>query len=167
MHQAPLQLVDYFLTSFHLDANPEFNPSLAITLDWDSLNVTPEVRQEGEATENGTKWFVSLHIKQSLPKGKNLPYQFTLQIQGIVLASPHLTESTLARSIHANGPAMLFGAAREIIRAATGRGPWPAVIIPSTNFLAGLPPEKTKDTAQKRSLSAKSTTTPSKTKKAR
>jgi len=42
--------------------------------------------------------------------------------------------------MHANGPAMLFGAAREIIRAATGRGPWPAVIIPSTNFLADLPP---------------------------
>ena len=42
--------------------------------------------------------------------------------------------------MHANGPAMLFGAAREIIRAATGRGPWSAVIIPSTNFLADLPP---------------------------
>jgi preprotein translocase subunit SecB len=42
--------------------------------------------------------------------------------------------------MHANGPAMLFGAAREIIRAATGRGPWSAVIIPATNFLTDLPP---------------------------
>lgn len=49
-------------------------------------------------------------------------------------------DGKLQRAMHANGPAMLFGAAREIIRAATGRGPWSAVIIPSTNFLVGLPP---------------------------
>jgi hypothetical protein len=61
-------------------------------------------------------------------------------MHGFVLASPHLEGAMLKRTVHANGPSMLFGAAREIIRAATGRGPWPAVIIPSTNFLTGLPP---------------------------
>lgn len=34
---------------------------------------------------------------------------------------------------------MLFGAAREIIRATTGRGPWHAMIIPATYFLKDVP----------------------------
>ena len=90
--------------------------------------------------EHGTEWLVSLEISQTIPEGANLPYVFTLRIQGTVAASPHLSGARLQRAMHANGPAMLFGAAREIIRAASGRGPWPAVIIPSTNFLADLPP---------------------------
>ena len=75
-----------------------------------------------------------------IPEGVNLPYSFALHMHGFVLPSPHLEGAMLKRTVHANGPAILFGAAREIIRAATGRGPWPAVIIPSTNFLTGLPP---------------------------
>jgi preprotein translocase subunit SecB len=143
MKLAPLQLADYFLTDLTLQANPEFDSSKPADDCVETLAVTPHYGQTKDKAEQGTEWLVSLEISQTIPEGGNLPYAFSLRIQGTVLASPHLRGVKLQRAMHANGPAMLFGAAREIIRAATGRGPWPAVIIPSTNFLVGLPPLET------------------------
>jgi preprotein translocase subunit SecB len=140
MNLAPLQLTDYFLTDLSLKANPDFDSSKPVGDCVETLQVTPEYARTNDSREQGTEWLVSLEISQTIPEGVNLPYAFSLRIQGTVAASPHLTGNRLQRVMHANGPAMLFGAAREIIRAATGRGPWPSVIIPSTNFLVGLPP---------------------------
>lgn len=140
MNLAPLQLLDYFLTELSLKANPNYDSSKPPADCVESLTVIPQCACSKEMGDQGTEWIVSLEISQTIPDGVNLPYAFTLRIQGTVAVSPHLSGSLLQRSIHANGPAMLFGAAREIIRAATGRGPWASVIIPSTNFLANLPP---------------------------
>jgi preprotein translocase subunit SecB len=140
MKLAPLQLADYFLTELSLKANPDFDTSKPSDDCVEALVVTPHYAQTKDNGEHGTEWLVSLEISQTIPDSANLPYAFTLRIQGTVAASQHLSGARLQRAMHANGPAMLFGAAREIIRAATGRGPWSAVIIPSTNFLVGLPP---------------------------
>ena len=138
MKPAPLQLIDYYITSLSLDANPRFEPEKGFALDLDNIHVTHGVVlvEEEDAEEEGTQWQVSLSIEQKIPDGENIPYTFKIDLQGLVLASAHLKDAVLDRAIRANGPAILFGAAREIIRAATGRGPWPSVIIPSTNFLS-------------------------------
>ena len=156
MKLAPLQLSDYFLTDLTLQANPDFDSSKPAGDCVETLQVSPHYSQTSDKGEQGTEWFVSLEISQTIPEGGNLPYAFSLRIQGTVLATPHLSGVKLQRAMHANGPAMLFGAAREIIRAATGRGPWNAVIIPSTNFLLGLPPLEPPPTV------ATETTTPAK-----
>jgi preprotein translocase subunit SecB len=140
MNLAPLQLADYFLTDLSLKANPDYDSSQPVDDCVESLVVTPQYALTKDDGNQGSQWLVSLEISQTIPERANLPYAFSLRIQGTVFASPHLTGARLQRSMHANGPAMLYGAAREIIRAATGRGPWPAVIIPSTNFFDGLPP---------------------------
>lgn len=158
MKLAPLQLADYFLTDLTLQAIPGFDPEKPVSDDIEDLFVTPQVTLVNDFAEKGSEWRITLEIAQKTPEGKNLPYAFSLRIQGTVSASPHLTGTTLQRAVHANGPAMLFGAAREIIRAATGRGPWNAVIIPSTNFFAGLPPLE--------SLPPSATETPTPAKKA-
>jgi preprotein translocase subunit SecB len=140
MKLAPLQLTDYFITHLSLDSNPEFNSARPAGDPVETLTIVPGYALSDDKDEQGTEWLVSLEITQTVPEGVNLPYTFSLHINGFVLASPHLEGTKLKRIVHANGPAMLLGAAREIIRAATGRGPWPAVIIPATNFLADLPP---------------------------
>ena len=86
---------------------------------------------------------MGLSIEQAPCDTANIPYTFAVSLQGVVLALPSLTGERLDRAIRANGPAMLFGSAREMIRAATGRGPHNAVIIPSTNFLSPAPTEQT------------------------
>jgi preprotein translocase subunit SecB len=40
-----------------------------------------------------------------------------------------------------NGPALLYSSAREIIASITGRGPFPAIVLPSVNFLRKVPTE--------------------------
>lgn len=173
MNLAPLQLADYFLTELSLKANPSFDPSKPADNCVEALVVTPQCAMTKEDPKYGSEWLVSLEISQTIPEGTNLPYAFGLSIQGTVVASQHLTGTTLQRAMHANGPAMLFGAAREIIRAATGRGPWPAVIIPSTNFLSGLPPlpvapslgEESSKTKKSQVTSTKKATKVTKTKK--
>jgi preprotein translocase subunit SecB len=140
MKLAPLQLTDYFLTHLALESNPEFNSTKPADDPVETLTVVPSYDLSDDKGEQGTEWLVSLEITQTVPEGANLPYAFSLQIYGFVLASPHLEGVKLKRTVHSNGPAMLFGAAREIIRATTGLGRWPAVIIPSTNFLIDLPP---------------------------
>lgn len=141
MKLAPLQLADYYITHLTLQANSRFLKDQPCAPPEESLQVTPKYHENPKdpSQQGATEWVVSLEIVQSIPEGANLPYSFKLEIQGIVMAAPHLEGPKLQRFIHANGPAMLLGAAREIIRAATGRGPWAAVIIPSTNFLTDLP----------------------------
>lgn len=164
MNLAPLQLTDYFLTHLSLDSNPEFNSAKPADDPVEYLTVVPGCDPSDYKEEQGSEWLVSLEITQTIPEGVNLPYSFALHMYGFVLASPHLEGAILKRTVHANGPAMLFGAAREIIRAATGRGQWPAVIIPSTNFLAGLPPlEAPTGTTETKAASAKKSTRKTKT----
>lgn len=152
MKPAPLQLTDYFITSLNLEANPAFDPGQTSEAKLETLSVHHEVQAIENKDLEGTEWEVSLRIEQDIPEKHNIPYKFSLQIQGVIFAYPSIPKDRLERAVRANGPAMLFGAAREVIRAATGRGPWPPVIIPSTNFLTGLPPlePKKKTTAPKK-----------------
>jgi preprotein translocase subunit SecB len=155
MKLAPLQLADYFLTDLSLQANPDFDSSNPADDPVETMVVVPSYSQSASEEGQDTRWLVILEISQTISDGANLPYAFNLRIQGTVIVSSHIVGNKLQRAIHANGPAMLFGAAREIIRAATGRGPWPAVIIPSTNFLVGLPPLETPPLAPESSSTAK------------
>lgn len=143
MTPAPLQLLDYWATSLHMEACPEYDPKKDTELRLDSITVENEVKllESPEPRQPGTQWLVGLTIEQAPCKTANIPYTFSVALQGIVLALPGgLEDERLERAIKANGPAMLFGAAREMIRALTGRGPHRAVIIPSTNFLPQTPP---------------------------
>lgn len=138
MNPAPLQLIDYWATSLRMDACPEYDSEKETGLHLDSITVESEVRKldSPESERFGTKWIVGLSVEQEPCSEANIPYTFTVCLQGVVLVLPGGPEGEkLERVVKANGPAMLFGVAREMIRAVTGRGPNPAVIIPSTNFI--------------------------------
>jgi preprotein translocase subunit SecB len=143
MKPAPLQLLDYWASSLHMDACPDYDPKAETQLDLESIEVQHNVKQLDTQDSDylGSQWLVSLSIEQTPCKSANIPYTFAVTIQGVVLALPGgLAGEQTERAIKANGPAMLYGAAREMIRAATGRGPHRAVIIPSTNFLPPIQP---------------------------
>jgi preprotein translocase subunit SecB len=138
---APLQLSDYWLESVHIRTNPDFDPNREADLEVDSMEVKSDVQmlKSDNPGEVGTVWMVLLEIRQNIPQGKNIPYEFSVDMRAIVAAHPSLTDEKLERAVQVNGPSMLFGAAREIVRAATGRGPYAPVIIPSTNFFHRIP----------------------------
>ncbi|MFT5634295.1 MAG: preprotein translocase subunit SecB [Rubritalea sp.] len=155
MKPAPLQLVDYFIIKLNLEANPLYDEEGEKGANLDTISVTQEVSQEETQESDGTTWRVAMNIKQEIPKDRNIPYQFELEIHGEIYAFPVFEGKRLETVIKANAPAMLFGAAREIIRAATGRGPFPAVVIPSTNFIEPQQKTAVKRVAAKKTVAKK------------
>ena len=148
MNPAPLQLLDYWATGIRMDACPGYDPQKETELDLESITVEHGVKliDSPESAKIGSQWLVGLSVKQGPCDSANIPYTFAVTLQGIVLALPGGPETAqLERMVKANAPAMLFGSAREMIRALTSRGPHPAVVIPSTNFLT----DPTKDSSTK------------------
>jgi preprotein translocase subunit SecB len=150
MNLAPLQLLDYFVHALHVEALGTYNPEKQQELDLESLEVKESCYPVGE--ENPNRFAVDLLIKQPAAEGKNLPYTYELHMLGFVEAHPGFPKENLQRMVEINGPSMLFGSAREILRTATGRGPYGPVMIPSASFFKEVPhpkPKKAKTSAIK------------------
>jgi preprotein translocase subunit SecB len=133
MKLAPLQLTDYFVLSIHVEALADYDAEREQDLDVANLQVTEICVPAGEEKPN--RFLIDLIIKQEALEGKNLPYSYELHMIGFIEVSPNFPEDRVQRAVETNGPSMLFGAAREILRAATGRGPYGPLLIPSTTFL--------------------------------
>lgn len=148
MKLAPLQLTDYFVTSIRVEALVDHDPAKPQELNVADLQVTEKcVRSNGN---HPNRFAIDLLIKQDALEGKNLPYAYELHMVGFIEAHPDFPKDKLQRAVETNGPSMLFGAAREILRAATGRGPYGPILIPSTTFFKQVetpasqtPPKKT------------------------
>lgn len=164
MQLAPLQLTDYFVHSLRVEASPDFESDHETDLDIDSLQVEHEcIALDDDALP---RYHMAMTIRQDLVPGKNIPYSYELRMVGRIVASPDFPADKLQRAVEVNGPSMLFGAAREILRAATGRGPYGQVLIPSTTFFRPAAAPQHKPVKQARKLKAK-TATVSKTGKAK
>lgn len=165
MTPSPLQLLDYWANSFRMEACPDFDPGTDSSIDLGSISVRHTVKKldDSDFETKGSRWLVGLSIEQASTEAANIPYTFSLVVQGVVFALPgSLAGEKLARAVEVNGPSMLFGVAREMIRAATGRGPYPAVIIPSTHFLGeskerkpSSPSKKSKKKATRKTVARK------------
>lgn len=148
MKAAPLQLFDYKVLRMQFEANRDFDPQQHATLCFESISAIPSVKKIQEESDNeGSIWEITLHITQSIPADKNIPYEFELFIGGRIFASPTLKPEDLEKVVNANAPALLYGVAREVVRSATSLGPYAAVILPSTNFIQE--PQKTVATKKK------------------
>ncbi len=132
MELAPFQLTDYFVPSIRVEAALDYTPEKPADLDVEALELEHSCVPQGVPKER--QFIIEMTIRQKASKGKNLPYTYEIQLVGFVLAHPDFPAEKLQHAVEVNGPTMLFGAAREIIRAATGRGPYGPVLIPSTTF---------------------------------
>lgn len=94
----------------------------------------------GELIEGDARMFaVHLTIQQEALPGKNLPYAYELEMSGQVLVHPNFPLENVRQAVETNGPSLLFGAAREILRAATAFGPYGPILIPSVTFFRPPP----------------------------
>jgi preprotein translocase subunit SecB len=78
-----------------------------------------------------------LNIHSSGPKSK-VPYSFKVSLVGYFHVDGSVVEKDKKQAsvlLYANAPALLYAAARELLATTTGRGPYPAVILPSVSFL--------------------------------
>ena len=94
---------------------------------------------------NPRHYQVSLTVKHPPNEGINYPYTFALVIVGFFEVREGYPQEGLERMVRITAPSLLYGVAREVVRAATGRGPFQPVIIPTVSFFE--PPAKSSQPA--------------------
>lgn len=138
MKLSPLQLHEYFVTEFHFTLNSSFDPNLDTQLVLDELDAVTDCKLMNDDLR---RWVVTLELKYQPAVETNTPYIFSLGIVGIFEVMQDFEEAKINRIIRTNGPSILFGVAREIVREQTARGPAGALILPSPSFLPDEPIE--------------------------
>ncbi len=140
MKLRPLLLETHFFTKVLVEANPDYQPE-EHDLDLGGIETAVELAQH---REDPCQWQVKLTISTPPAIAHSLPYQVDLQVMGFFKVDPEFDEERRPKLVQANGAAILYSSAREFLLMVTGRGPWPALYLPTTNFLKpSAPQEKT------------------------
>jgi preprotein translocase subunit SecB len=136
MKHSPLQLLRYVVTDIACTANPQFNPEQEIQGALEEYSISAKANPlEPTKDVPGHSWSVELSVTQKKKEGQNLPYEFRLSMVGIFSCKDGVLDSEReTRFVQVNGSSMLYGMAREHIRALTAAGPWGAIIIPTMSF---------------------------------
>jgi preprotein translocase subunit SecB len=134
MKPAPLQLENYFVSELVFSANKDFVPGSPSEMQFGDLRVEPTC-----LNTEPRQWQVTLKVQFQPPADANYPYTFALEIVGFFKTIDGLKSDIEARLIKTNASSMLYGAAREIVRAATSRGPYVPVVLPSVSFYEPKP----------------------------
>jgi preprotein translocase subunit SecB len=136
MKYSPLQLLRYLVPEVSCSANPSFDPEKDYEAGTEQLSVSAVVTQQ-QAPEKftGHSWSVEMRISQKLKEGQNSPYTFEVALVGFFACGGGLPPAAEEeRFVRVNGSSMLYGAAREIIRSLTARGPWGEIFLASASF---------------------------------
>jgi len=130
----PLQLDEYYFTRVNIEANLDFELD---DKDDDSLILDSQCDLEVfQNKEEKRRWQIRLNFKPKNTDTKSYPYKIDIQVIGFFNVSENVEEEKAPYLVRANGTAILYSALREFILLITGRGPWPSVTIPTTNFLS-------------------------------
>ena len=126
-----MQLEWYFISDLHQTANKEFDRSKPAEVKYENLTVDVECTAE---KDDNRKWQVMLRVKHQGTADCNSPYSFSLEMIGFTRVLKTYPEEMVEKLVRTNGPSMLFGVAREVLRDLTARGPHVAVLLPSVSF---------------------------------
>ncbi len=135
MKPSPLQLKRYFLTEICMTATPYFDPQKDHRYEFNNLQNSVDIKKDGH---HPLAWQVILALKYIPKPNENVPYGFNLKIDGFFQVDPKWPQSKVETLVNINAPAVLYGAAREILAQVTSRGPWGPLLLPAVNFI----PEK-------------------------
>jgi preprotein translocase subunit SecB len=141
MKHSPLQLVSYVVSDISCTANPKFNPEQPLGGAFEQYTVDVKVNPLEPTKEfPGHPWSAEMVVTQKIKEGQNFPYEFRIALVGMYACQDGAlqTEKEI-QFVRVNGSSMLYGIAREHIRALTAAGPWGAIIIPTLSFYEKQP----------------------------
>ena len=140
MIPSPLRLKSHFFTTIHVDACPQ---GCETSGEGAFSSQVEFARHEGDPA----KWMVQLAIRKDADDRERCPeYTFDIQVVGLFEVDTKYPPEKAEGLVRANGPAVLFGAIREMVANLTARGPFPAVELPTVTFVddASAPSAKPK-----------------------
>jgi preprotein translocase subunit SecB len=133
MKPSPLQLKTYFLTELTVKAIP-VDPAATTPPTPGTMSFSTKVHH----AQNKTKprdWRVGLRISCQ-PDGKGHgPYLVDMELLGFFEVAPSVKEELIKPLVMANAPALLYGAARELVLLVTGRAPYGPFMLPAATFV--------------------------------
>ena len=128
----PLQLEHYFFKRLLVDAHlpdggeePDFDCPLEVST---HVELYPHLEDED-------RFQLRLIIERDaseLPPGA---YQVEIEIYGFFSVSDDRVQKDKESMVRITGASILYGAAREHLLTVTGRGPWPALMLPTVSFV--------------------------------
>ena len=146
MKPSPLHLEGYFLKDLAVEINPKFNKKADVSA-WIGFHYQLDSSFQPDPVTFGTAGSIAVKKDDPLSRyyeltltsdkspRKKFPYYFRITVAGYFKICKGYPEERAELLFHANAPAMLYAAAREILATVTGRGPFPAIILPAVSFL--------------------------------
>jgi len=132
---SPLRLDRYFLKELHYELNAGFDRDMQ-SADEDTLpSVTVGVTSAEQDPDNRLKWRFELKLELAEDPEGNFPYKIGATMVGYFTVSEDYAAERADEMARANGPALLYSGARELVRSVTGRGPYPPLLLPSITFV--------------------------------
>lgn len=129
MIPSPLHLKTYFFTKIQLVACPKGCDTPG---DGAFASQVEYARHE----KDPSKWMVQLGVRKTEDDEEGCPeYTFEIQVVGLFAVDAEFPKEKAERMVRANGPAVLFGAVREMVANLTARGPFPPVTLPTVTFV--------------------------------
>jgi preprotein translocase subunit SecB len=127
------------VTDLSVKADLSRDASAPSSLSFDDL----QIEAEAVLDPVSGSWRVCLSIRQELPRARNPAYSFAISLLGSFRASPDYPAKRAGQLVQTNGPSVLYGAAREVLRTAMSAGPYPPILLPTAWFHVP-PPEPAK-----------------------
>lgn len=144
MQTSPLQLENYFLKELRFSLNDDLKnlPRKGGKIKYENpdININVEI---GMQEDNPRKWRCELTV-ESIENREGLPYFFKITFVGFFDVVEAYPESSIEVMAKANAPALLYSAARETLLPLTGRGQFPALVLPSVTFVQPMKHDSSK-----------------------
>ena len=141
--KSPIELERYFVSDQAVTVRHAFSAEKEIETRIEEFSVKNEAIRVTANEDGPEKWQVTVEIKHLPAPETNFPYDFRLTIVGIFRATLEKADAVhIERLMKINGSSILYGMAREIIRANTERGPWSGIVIPTHSFYEPKPSEE-------------------------
>lgn len=133
---SPLQLKRYFFTKISIEANTKHNDHVG--------NISASVTC-ADKNDDDREWLVTLKVilGEDDDSKDQAPYTGELEVVGFFSVSKKYPHDQVKTLIHANAPAVLYGAVREMVFNLTARGPSSHIYLPTVSFVDGTEAAKT------------------------
>lgn len=131
MTLSPIQLDFYYVESLRWKIESEYDFEKNTPLSLGDLEWNLERADESEDGRQSA-YRLTLCLR---PTESRYPYSFEIVVVGGFVLSEEVPEERITAVLDNNAPAVLYGAAREVLATSLGRGPFRPPVLPSVHFM--------------------------------
>lgn len=137
VQNSPLQLEEYFLKELMFSLADDLKEIPPKSANFDSMNIDVDADVEMRDSDP-RKWRCEITVRSKTKKELKHPYKFSIAFVGFFWVIDEFPAERVEVMARTNAPAVLYSAAREALLSVSGRGRYPAILLPSITFIVPL-----------------------------